>query len=103
VVGRFAATVGEELVAAEVERLIDDGFVLRISGGRLQKMNGWMPLPSRIVAVELKLRRIAEALQQARANLGFAEESYAAFPMPVARRIARESSSWSSYFDDGIW
>lgn len=99
---RFAATVGKELVSAEVERLIDDGFVLRTSGGRLQKMNGWMPLQDRLVAIELKLGRIAEALQQAKANMGFADESYAAFPMPVARRIAREASSWSSYFDDGI-
>ncbi len=101
-VSRFAATVGEDLVAAEIERLIDDRFVLRTSGGRLQKMNGWMPLQNRLVAIELKLSRIAEALHQARANLGFAEESYVAFPMAVARRIAREPSSWSSYFDDGI-
>ncbi len=65
-VSRFAATVGEEQVAAEVERLIGDRFVLLTSGGRLQEMNGWMPLQDRLVAVELKLNRIAEALKHDR-------------------------------------
>jgi hypothetical protein len=99
---RFASTIGEEQVTTEVERLIADGFLVRTSQGRLQKLNGWMPLQNRLVAVELKLSRIEEALAQAKANLGFAEESYVAFPMPMARRIADDPSPWSSYFDDGI-
>lgn len=99
---RFASTIGEEHVTAEVERLIADGFLVRTSRGRLQKLNGWMPLQNRLVAVELKLSRVEEALTQAKANLGFAEESYVAFPMPMARRIASDPSPWASYFDDGI-
>ena len=99
---KFASTVAEEYVATEVERLIADGFLVRTTRGRLQKLNGWMPLQNRLVAVELKLNRIEKALQQARANLGFAEESYVAFPMPTARRIASDPNPWSSYFDDGI-
>jgi hypothetical protein len=99
---RFASTIGEEHVTAEVERLIADGFLVRTSRGRLQKLNGWIPLQNRLVAVELKLSRVEEALVQAKANLGFAEESYVAFPMPMARRIAGDPSPWVSYFDDGI-
>lgn len=99
---RFASTIGEEHVTAEVEQLIADGFLVRTNRGRLQKLNGWMPLQNRLVAVELKLSRVEEALAQAKANLGFAEESYAAFPMPMARRIAGDPLPWSSYFDDGI-
>jgi hypothetical protein len=99
---KFSSTIDMEGVTIEIERLIADGFVVRTSRGRLQKLNGWMPLQNRLVAVELKLNRIEEALAQARANLGFAEESYVAFPMPTARRIAGDPSPWSSYFDRGI-
>lgn len=98
----FASAIAEETVATEVERLIADGFVVRSCRGRLQKVNGWMPLQDRLVAVELKLSRIEEAMQQAKSNLGFADESYVAFPMPVARRIADNPSKWSGYFDEGI-
>ena len=98
----FASTLGAEHVATEVERLIADGFVVRTTRGNLQKVNRWMPLQNRLVAVELKLNRIEEALQQARANLGFAGESYVALPMPIAQRIAHDVNRWSSYFDHGI-
>lgn len=99
---KFASAVDAEQLATEVERLIADGFLVRTPRGYLQKLNGWMPLQNRLMAVELKLNRVEEALQQARANLGFAEESYVAFPMPIARRIASDPTPWSSYFEDGI-
>lgn len=99
---KFATSIGPERVAIEAERLIADGFLVRTPRGHLQKLNGWMPLQNRLVAVELKLSRIEEAMQQARANLGFAEESYVAFPMPIARRIARDPSLWSTHFEAGI-
>lgn len=98
----FASIIPKQVVAAEVNRLIADRFVVTSSRGRLQKVNGWMPLQDRLVAVELKLTRIEEALQQAKCNLGFAQESFVAFPMPVARRIASSQSKWGKYFDDGI-
>ncbi|MBX9655585.1 hypothetical protein K2Y11_18365 [bacterium] len=100
--GKFASSLGKELVATEIERLIADGFLVRTSRGRLQKLNGWMPLQSRLVAVELKLNRVQEAMAQAKANLGFVEESYVAIPMPLAKRIALDPRPWSAYFDDGI-
>ena len=43
-----------------------------------------MPLHDRIVAVEMKLSGIADALDQALQNKAFAEESYVAFPTDVA-------------------
>lgn len=61
----------------------------------------WHPIHSRIIAVELKLRRIKEALGQARGNLRFAEESYVAFPEQVALRVA-SSNRWLGYFTLGI-
>jgi hypothetical protein len=99
---KFASSLCKDLIAAEIERLIADGFLARTSRGRLQKLNGWMPLQSRLVAVELKLNRVQEAMTQAKANLGFAEESYVAIPMPLAKRIAFDPRPWSGFFDDGI-
>lgn len=98
----FVPIIPEEIVVAEVERLIRDRFVLKNDRGRLQKRNGWMPLQERLVAVELKLSRIDEAFQQAMSNLGFAQESFVAFPMRTAVQIAKASSKWSRYIHEGI-
>jgi hypothetical protein len=58
---------------------------------RFAKINGWMPLHQRIVAVELKLSRIEEVIQQAMNHTGFATESYIGLPMEVAHRVVRSS------------
>lgn len=100
--GMFKGAIGEESIANEIERLIADRFVVQAREGRFQKINGWMPLQDRIIAVELKLHKIDEAMKQAKANLGFAEESYVAFPMSLARRIAESSTKWAAYLDEGI-
>ena len=83
-------------------RLIADRFVVSSSPGRLQKINGWMPLQDRLVAVELKLQRIEEAMRQAFNNLGFAEESYLGLPDGAAHRVASNASRWSDFFDAGV-
>jgi hypothetical protein len=98
----FGNVIPEEVVVSEVERLITDRFVLKNKNGRLQKQNGWLPLYERLVAVELKLSRIDEAFQQATANLGFAQESFVAFPIRTAERITDGASKWSRYIQEGI-
>lgn len=98
----FEHAIPEEVVVIEVERLITDRFVLKNKNGRLQKLNGWMPLHERLVAVELKLTRVDEAFRQAISNLGFAQESFVAFPIRTAERIAKDSSKWSRYLHEGI-
>ena len=76
------------IVAKETERLVEDGFVVRHSGERLQKLNGWMPLQKRFIAVELKIKRVEEAMVQAENNFGFADESFVALPEDLAHRIS---------------
>lgn len=97
-----APSIPKELVSEETARLIADRFVVRTPRGRLQKVNGWIPLQERLVAVELKLSRIDEAMRQAFNNLGFADESYVGLPIEVARRVAANPSRWSDYFDAGV-
>lgn len=94
-VNSWGDSVPTETLCDELERLVADRFLLRSSTGRLQKLNGWMPLQDRIVAVELKLTRIEEAMQQAHRNLGFADESFVAFPKEVAVRVASNLKRWS--------
>lgn len=94
-------SIPEEIVSAEIGRLIADRFVVSTSTGRLQRVNGWMPLQDRLVALELKLSRIDGAMQQARNNLGFAEESYVGLPSDVANRVAA-STRWEEYFAAGV-
>lgn len=99
---KFSNVIPRECLNRDIARLQSDGFLIQTKSGRLQKRNGWMPLQNRIVAVEAKLTRIEEALKQARANFGFAEESYVAFPLQVAQRIAANTSTWAAYFSLGI-
>jgi hypothetical protein len=70
----------EREIMRQVDGLIDKRFVVRYESGRLQKVNGWAPLHKRIVAFELKLQRVQEALFQAISHLNFATESYVGLP-----------------------
>ncbi len=82
-----APTLPEEVVVEEAQKLMEDKFVIR-KGNRLQKVNGWMPLQKRLIAIELKLKRVGEAMLQAQNNLGFADESYVGLPKDLAARMA---------------
>jgi hypothetical protein len=71
----------------DLQILIANRFIAATKNGSLQKLNGWMPLHERIVAVELKLYRISEAISQALSNRAFATESYMALPAKIAERF----------------
>jgi len=98
----FAPVIPREIVEQEVDRLVRGKYAVRASRGRLQKRNGWIPIHERLVAVELKLSRVTEAMNQAASNLGFADESYVALPKPLAQRVWHKKERWSSHFDRGI-
>jgi len=99
---KFAPLFSEESVHKEINRLIADRFVISCSRRRLQKRNGWMPLHDRIVAIEMKLFKVEEAMHQAANNLGFADESYVALPANVAGRVTSVPARWSKFFELGI-
>jgi hypothetical protein len=75
----------------ELQSLITNRLIIRNKNGSLQKLNGWAPMHDRIVAVELKLCRISEALAQAVSNCAFATESYVALPATVAERLTKSN------------
>src|SRR5258706_14928200 len=75
----------------DLQILIANRFIAATKNGSLQKLNGWMPLHERIVAVELKLYRISEAISQALSNRAFATESYIALPGQIAERFLRSA------------
>jgi len=85
-------------VVSEIERLIKDHFVIG-STKYLQKRNGWVPLWNRLIAVELKLKRIEEAMSQARNNMIFAAESYVALPCELARKVAAKPEKWPTLLE----
>jgi hypothetical protein len=76
-------------VANELRALTQHRFVRRLEDGSFQSLAGWAPLHRRIVAVELKLARIEEAIVQARGHLTFATESFVGLPRPIAERFLR--------------
>jgi hypothetical protein len=100
-IGMFSEFFDEERIISELNRLDKDKFIQRTQFGSLYKLNGWMPLHKKLVALELKLSRIQDVLQQAISNLEFANESYVGLPMENARRLLR-SSIVSSFAKNSI-
>jgi hypothetical protein len=78
-----------DVLVNEIAALTRAKFVRTPRQGFLQKLNGWAPLHAELVAVELKLTRVSEAVSQAVSNREFATHSYVAFPMEVAIRVAQ--------------
>jgi hypothetical protein len=99
---RHAPAIPGDILSEEINHLISYRFVVPSHGGRLQKVNGWLPLQDQLIALELKRFRIDEAMRQALNNLGFADESYVGFPIEVAERIAANLSRWQVFFNAGI-
>jgi len=85
--GKFEPFLQYEKLERETETLISKGFVSKDSSGNMRREAGWFPLQQRLVAIELKLSRVSDVIDQASANLAFVDESYIATPMLVARRV----------------
>jgi hypothetical protein len=85
---RLGPYIDEDRVERTLTRLVETNHARRTRSGCFQKVNGWAPLATRLVAVELKLHRWSDALCQAKSNLAFAPESFVALPLSDARRAA---------------
>ena len=83
----FEPYLEAERIERELLRLVKDRFVQSAGTDRFHKINGWMPLHKRLVAVELKLARVDDAFSQAINNLGLADESYVGLPADRAERL----------------
>ena len=90
---RFTAACDTDRVAVEVAVLKERGFIVEPRSGYLQRVNGWAPLHHRIVAIELKLRRVSEAIRQAEAHTRFTDESYLGLPAEFAEEVVRKQSA----------
>ena len=90
--GQFSDFFDHERIALELDRLERDKFVQKTPTGSFHKLNGWMPVQKKLVALELKLSRVQDVLHQAISNLEFADESYVGLPMETASRLIRSSA-----------
>lgn len=85
---RLGGFTSRSEIAHEMDQLVAKNFVEVTRAGSYLKRNAWEPLHKRIVALELKLDRITDALNQAIAHLEFADESYVGLPAHLAQRLA---------------
>lgn len=97
----FAGFLDRARITIEVNHLVKDKFVEVTPQGGFQKLNGWVPLHKKIVALELKLARINDALHQAICNREFADASFVGLPMETAQRLIR-SKKESEFSRKGI-
>ena len=65
----YAGFLDEDELVAELDRLVAYRFVHTPRRGLFRRIDGWVPLHRRIVAVELKLSRISDVLAQAATHL----------------------------------
>jgi hypothetical protein len=89
----YSGSVCAPALENEIRQLIAGRFAIQKPNGSLQKLNGWAPLHERVVAVELKLSRVSEALAQAITHRVFATESYVAMPSTIADRLVKSTRS----------
>jgi hypothetical protein len=89
--GRFLRWMKASEVRAELRCLEQGGFVEILACGRVRRLDSWAPLQSRIVAIELKLNRVNEALGQSRAHRAFADEVFVGLPLLLATSVAKTS------------
>ncbi|MBM4044244.1 MAG: hypothetical protein FJ279_03955 [Planctomycetes bacterium] len=85
---RLGGFTGRSEIAHEMDQLVAKNFVEITRTGMYLRRNGWEPLHKRIVALELKLRRLTDALNQAIAHLEFADEAYVGLPAHLAEQLA---------------
>lgn len=84
---RFEPLFGTVLFERAVRNLIRKRFVIQ-EGASLVRRTEWLPYHEQLVAVELKLRRVDEALAQARRHKAITVESYVGMPAVIAEKVA---------------
>lgn len=84
---KFVPLLGPVLFERAVRNLVRKRFLIQ-DGTSLVRRTDWMPYHDQLVAVELKLRRIDEALAQARRHKAITAESYVGMPAVIAERVA---------------
>ena len=98
---KFRDYLAGDRITREINHLTRDRFITKTDTGEYQKLNGWAPLHKDLIALELKLTRVNDALNQAIDNLGFADESYVGLPMETATRLMA-SRKKAEFTDRGI-
>lgn len=88
IMSTYRGVLTQSQVDEEINKLIAGKFVRQGKKGTLQRINGWAPLHRRLVALELKLNRVQDALAQAASHQAFAEGSYVGLPTALAEKIA---------------
>ena len=99
--GMFSEFFDDERITSELNRLERDKFVVRTPSGSFYKLNGWMPIHRKLVALELKLSRVQDVLHQAISNIEFADESYVGLPMDTALRVV-SSKTLATFVEHGV-
>lgn len=77
---------GHEKTVSALQRLERAGVVVRSSPRSYTLAKGWFPPGCEVIAVEAKLARWREAIQQAVTYLAFANRSYVALPAQTIER-----------------
>lgn len=99
---RYKQYYDENEINQELSTLLNDGFVAQNKEGKYHRIDDSYPLHSNLVAIELKLSRISDAIIQAHNNLLFADESYVGLPIDVAREIRADSERKREIVENGI-
>lgn len=84
---KFEPLLGPDLFERAVRNLIRKRFIVH-EGASLIRRTEWMPYHEQLIAIELKLRRVEEALAQARRHKAITVDSYVGMPAVIAEKVA---------------
>lgn len=97
----FEPTLGPNLFARAIKSLIKKHFAKQ-NEDTLTRCTDWMPYHELLIAVELKLKRIDEALAQAKRHKAITPASYVGMPGLIAERILKSERKRAEFQEAGI-
>lgn len=98
----WALVAPRRVVEQHVEWLVQHGFVERTGPGTIQRLNGWEPLHRRLITLELKMERAAEALRQAEAHRAIGGEAFVGLPGIQAEAVAESPRQVEQFRSAGV-
>jgi len=89
----FTDSLGERRLNEVLQTLLRRKLLREDETGAYTRSTPWMPFHRKLIAVELKLKRVEEVLNQAKRHLTITPHSFVALPPAIAARLAASSKA----------
>lgn len=74
-------------LSINLRKLIQNNFIIEVRKNHYRRLGNWTQLHSKIIAIELKLNRVTEVINQATLNKALTSDSFICLPLSNAKRV----------------